>query len=159
MSREDFLAAEGHSAEEFDADIDKRTREALTAQFVLDKIVASEQLSVNEQELTEHIVRTASRYGVGPDQFAQQVVQAGQVPVLVSEVVRGKALALVLESANVADASGRPVDLEALREDTTETLEATGEFADGSGGSDEDDTSDEADRATEGHEGHEGHAH
>ena len=54
---------------------------------------------------------------MGPDQFAQQVVQAGQVPVLVSEVVRGKALALVLERAKVVDESGRPVDLEALRED------------------------------------------
>jgi trigger factor len=56
---------------------------------------------------------------MGPDQFAQQVVQAGQVPVLVSEVVRGKALALVLERAKVVDESGRPVDLEALREDAT----------------------------------------
>jgi trigger factor len=155
MSREDFLAAEGNSAEEFDADIDKRTREALTAQFVLDKIVASEQLSVNEQELTEHIVRTASRYGMGPDQFAQQVVQAGQVPVLVSEVVRGKALALVLESANVVDASGRPVDLEALREDTTaETIEVTGESAGAADASDVDHPSHEADRTPEGHEGH-----
>jgi trigger factor len=44
-------------------------------------------------------------------------VQAGQVPVLVSEVVRGKALALLLERAKVVDESGRPVDLEALRED------------------------------------------
>jgi trigger factor len=147
MSREDFLAAEGQSSEEFDADIDKRTREALTAQFVLDKIVATEQLSVNEQELTEHIIRTASRYGVGPDQFAQQVVQAGQVPVLVSEVVRGKALALVLEAANVVDASGRPVDLEALREDATaETVEVTGES---------DQSIEAADAADEGHEGHE----
>ncbi|MEP6666894.1 MAG: trigger factor [Nocardioidaceae bacterium] len=144
MSREDFLAAEGQSSEEFDADIDKRTREALTAQFVLDKIVTSEQLSVNEQELTEHIVRTASRYGIGPDQFAQQVVQAGQIPVLVSEVVRGKALALVLEAANVLDASGRPVDLESLREDAiAETVEVTG-------GSD-----DEVDEAHDAHEGHE----
>ncbi len=117
MSKEDFLAAEGQSEEDFDKDIDTRTREALTAQFVLDKIVAKEALSVNEQELTEHIIRTASRYGMGPDQFAQQVVQAGQVPVLVSEVVRGKALALVLERATVVDESGRPVDLESLRED------------------------------------------
>jgi trigger factor len=116
MSRDDFLAAEGQTAEEFDADIDKRTREAMTAQFVLDKVVEKEQLSVNEQELTEHIVRSASRYGMGPDQFAQQIVSAGQVPVLVSEVVRGKALALVLEKAVVTDESGRPVDLEALRE-------------------------------------------
>jgi trigger factor len=117
MSKADFLAAEGQSQEEFDADIEKRTREALTAQFVLDRLVEKEQLSVNEQELTEHIVRTASRYGMGPDQFAQQVVQGGQVPMLVSEVVRGKALALVVERAKVVDESGRPVDLEALREE------------------------------------------
>ncbi|HEX7187678.1 MAG TPA: trigger factor [Actinomycetes bacterium] len=117
MSRDDFLAAEGQTAEEFDADIEERTRGAMTAQFVLDKVVDKEQLSVNEQELTQHIVRSASRYGMGPDQFAQQVVQAGQVPVLVSEVVRGKALALVLERAKVTDESGREVDLEALRED------------------------------------------
>ena len=118
MSRDDFLAAEGQTAEEFDADVEERTRGAMTAQFVLDKVVEKEQLSVNEQELTEHIVRSASRYGMGPDQFAQQIVQAGQVPVLVSEVVRGKALALVLERAKVTDESGRAVDLEALREDS-----------------------------------------
>ena len=117
MTKADFLAAEGQSEEEFDADIEQSTRGAMTAQFVLDKVVEKEQLSVNEAELTQHILRTASRYGMGPDQFAQQVVQAGQVPVLVSEVVRGKALALVLERAKVVDESGRPVDLEALRED------------------------------------------
>ena len=122
MSREDFLAAEGQSPEEFDADIDKRTRDALTAQFVLDKVVEKEQLSVNEQELTEHIIRSASRYGVGPDQFAQEIVQGGQVPMLVGEVVRGKALALVLEQAKVTDASGREVDLESLREQPAEEL-------------------------------------
>jgi len=119
MTKADFLAAEGQSEEEFDADIEQSTRGAMTAQFVLDKVVGEEQLSVNEAELTQHILRTASRYGMGPDQFAQQVVQAGQVPVLVSEVVRGKALALVLERAKVVDESGRPVDLEALREDDT----------------------------------------
>jgi trigger factor len=117
MTKADFLAAEGQSEEEFDSDIEKRTREAMTTQFVLDKVVEKEQLSVNEAELTQHILRTASRYGMGPDQFAQEVVQSGQVPVLVSEIVRGKALALVLEKAKVVDQSGRPVDLETLRED------------------------------------------
>jgi trigger factor len=128
MSKEDFLAAEGQTQEEFDADIDKRTREALSAQFVLDKVVEKEQLSVNEQELTEHIIRSASRYGMGPDKFAQEIVQAGQVPMLVGEVVRGKALALVLEQAKVLDLSGRPVDLEALREEPAE--ETIGELLD-----------------------------
>ena len=95
---------------------------------MLDKVVEKEQLSVNEQELTEHIIRSASRYGMGPDQFAQEVVQAGQVPMLVGEVVRGKALALVLEQAKVVDASGRAVDLEALREEPAE--ETVGEPVD-----------------------------
>ncbi len=117
MSRDDFFAAEGQTEDEFDAELLKSTRDAMTAQFVLEKIVEKEQLSVNEQELTEHLVRTAARYGMSPDQFVQQVVQAGQVPMLVSEVVRGKALALVLERAKVSDESGREVDLEALRED------------------------------------------
>jgi trigger factor len=120
MSKEDFLVAEGQTQEEFDSDIDNRTRGALSAQFVLDKVVEKEQLSVNEQELTEHIIRSASRYGMGPDKFAQEIVQAGQVPMLVGEVVRGKALALILEQAKVVDASGRPVDLEALREEPAE---------------------------------------
>jgi trigger factor len=128
MSKEDFLVAEGQTQEEFDADVDKRTREALSAQFVLDKVVEKEQLSVNEQELTEHIIRSASRYGMGPDKFAQEIVQAGQVPMLVGEIVRGKALALVLEKAKVLDASGRPVDLEALREVSAE--ETIGELLD-----------------------------
>ena len=70
--------------------------------------------------MTEHIIRSASRYGVGPDQFAQEIVQGGQVPMLVGEVVRGKALALVLESAKILDESGREVDLEALREQPAE---------------------------------------
>ena len=149
MSREDFLAAEGQSAEEFDADVEKRTRAAMTAQFVLDKVVEKEQLSVNEQELTDHIVRSASRYGMGPDQFAQQIVQAGQVPVLVSEVVRGKALALVLEKAKVTDESGRAVDLEALREDSPtqvadlETEAGSEDPVDGSAGASSDSPAEE----------------
>jgi len=117
MSKADFLAAEGQTEEEFDAELLKSTRDAMSAQFVLEKIVEKEQLSVNEQELTEHLVRTAARYGMSPDQFVQQVVQAGQVPMLVSEVVRGKALALVLDKARITDESGREIDLDALRED------------------------------------------
>ena len=117
MSKAEFLAAEGQTEEEFDAELLKSTRDAMSAQFVLEKIVEKEQLSVNEQELTEHLVRTAARYGMSPDQFVQQVVQAGQVPMLVSEVVRGKALALVLDKARITDESGREIDLDALRED------------------------------------------
>jgi trigger factor len=56
----------------------------------------------------------AAQYGMEPNEFAKAVEEAGQVPAMVGEVARRKALALVLEKATVTDASGRPVDLEAL---------------------------------------------
>jgi trigger factor len=49
---------------------------------------------------------------MSPDQFAQAVVEGGQVPMLVGEVARGKALAVVVEAATVKDTNGEIVDLE-----------------------------------------------
>ncbi|HVK46165.1 MAG TPA: trigger factor, partial [Micropruina sp.] len=59
----------------------------------------------------EHLFRRAASSGMSPDQFAQAVVQGGQVPMLVGEVARGKALAVVVEAAKVVDTNGEVVDL------------------------------------------------
>ena len=136
LTKEQYLETEGRTGEDFDAEVEQRAREAIKAQLVLDAIAAKEELGVDERELTEHLVRQSARMGISPDQFAQQVVQAGQVPMLVGEVVRGKALALVLESATVTDSEGQRVDLEALRED-------------GSVGDEDDELTEEDDELTE----------
>ena len=60
------------------------------------------------------LVQQAPRYGMSPDQFAQELVNAGQVPAAVAEVRRAKALAHVLEHAKVVDTTGAVVDLGAL---------------------------------------------
>jgi len=86
---------------------------------VLDLVAEQQELSVNDQELTEHIVRHAQRSGVSPDQFAQHAVENNLVPSLVSEVVRGKALAYLVENAKVTDASGNTVELKTLQPDGT----------------------------------------
>jgi trigger factor len=46
-----------------------------------------------------------------PNQFAQIIDQSGQVPMMVSEVRRRKALAVVLGQATVTDTAGNSVDL------------------------------------------------
>ena len=118
MTKEDFLAAEGKTEEEFDAELDKRTREAMKAQFVLDEIVEKEQLSVNEAELTEHLVRPAPRYGMAPG----PVRPAGRPgrPGRRCSSARSSAARrspLVLEGPRSPTRPAAPVDLEALRED------------------------------------------
>ena len=49
-----------------------------------------------------------------PNQFAQAIDSQGQIPAMVSEVARRKALAKVLEQATVTDTNGAAVDLEAV---------------------------------------------
>jgi trigger factor len=47
-----------------------------------------------------------------PNQFAQSIDQQGQVPAMVAEVARRKALAHVLEQASVVDTNGTAIDLD-----------------------------------------------
>ncbi|MFF3558809.1 trigger factor [Streptomyces sp. NPDC002574] len=125
-----FLEREGKTREEYDAEIESQAKKGIKTQFVLDELVSKEKLSVNQEELTEHLMRRAASSGMSPDQFAQAVVEGGQVPLLVGEVARGKALALVVEAATVKDTNGEVVDLEDEEDETGETVEASSESGD-----------------------------
>jgi trigger factor len=117
LDKQAYLQHQGQTAEEFDAELEQRARDYLKAQLVLDAVARKEQLSVGEAELTRHLIQRAAAAGVQPDVYAQEVAQSGQVSVLISDVARSKALATVLEHARVRDASGRDVDIAALRSD------------------------------------------
>ena len=97
------------------AEVESDVRKSLTNNFLLDSIVDAEKVDVSEAELTEFIIRSAMRYGMPPEQFAQEVAQAGQISSLVADVARTKALAVILEQCKVVDTKGKAVDLEALR--------------------------------------------
>lgn len=106
---------DGHdSGPEHRAEVEEQARTAIKAQFLLDKVAEAEQVTVAEAEFTAWAVQQAPRYGMAPDAFLQALVQAGQVPMAVSDIRRAKALAAVLEEATVVDVDGTVVDLKAL---------------------------------------------
>ena len=105
---------EGHRDE-----VEDELRKSLKTQLVLDEVARAEQVSVDQEELTEHIVRRAQQAGIEPDEFIRRVVEANAVGEMATEVARAKALATVVESATVTDASGRHVELLRLQEDGT----------------------------------------
>jgi trigger factor len=113
-TKENYAELEGKTVEQMDQEIEDGAKDAIRAQFVLDAIARKEELQVGEAELTDTIVRRAQQSGMRADEFAQQVVNSGQLGSLMSEVLRGKALAFVLEHATITDASGRSVDLDSL---------------------------------------------
>jgi trigger factor len=119
MTMEQYLESEEQTLEEFESDLDQRTRDAIAAQFVLDEVAKKEQIGVEQQELSEHIFRRAQQSGQDPNEFAKHMVEHNHIPEMVSEVVRGKALATLVESAKVVDESGNHVELKNLRPDGT----------------------------------------
>ncbi|MFF3376752.1 trigger factor [Streptomyces sp. NPDC002680] len=125
LDLEKYLEIQGKTAEEFDTETKEAAVKGIKTQFVLDELVNKEKLNVNQEELTEHLMRRAASSGMSPDQFAQAVVEGGQVPMLVGEVARGKALAVVVEAATVKDTNGEIIDLDDEEED--ETMEAASE--------------------------------
>lgn len=111
----DHLEGEGRLEDaEHRAEVDGQVRSSLKSDFLLDAIVATEDVQITEIELTEYLVRTSQRYGMAPQQFAEELQKAGQIQQLVAEVTRAKALASVLGRITVKDASGNVIDLEAL---------------------------------------------
>ncbi|AKH82450.1 trigger factor [Streptomyces sp. CNQ-509] len=126
MNLEGYLKLQEKTAEEFETELKEQAERGIRTQFVLDELVGKEQVNVGQEELTEHLMRRAQSSGMSPDQFAQAVVEGGQVPVLVGEVARGKALAVVVEAATIKDTNGEPVDL-SDEDETAETVEAASE--------------------------------
>ena len=113
---DDHLQGEGRMEDTVHrAEVEEQVRSSLKSDFLLDAVVKAESVEVTEIELTEYLVRTSSRYGMAPEQFAQELSKAGQISQLVAEVGRAKALAGVLSRVTVTDASGNTIDLEALR--------------------------------------------
>ncbi|MCX4454056.1 trigger factor [Streptomyces sp. NBC_01340] len=131
LDLEKYLEIQGKTEEEFDAETKEAAIKGIKTQFVLDELVNKEKLNVNQEELTEHLMRRAASSGMSPDQFAQAVVEGGQVPMLVGEVARGKALAVVVEAATVKDTNGEVVDLDDEEDETESATEVVAEVTDG----------------------------
>jgi len=117
MTMEAYLDSEEQTVDEFEADLDKRVREAVAAQFILDEVAKKEEVGVDEGELQEHVMRRAQQSGQDPNEFVQHMVQHNHIPEMVSEVVRGKSLAAIVEGAKVTDESGTHVELKLLQPD------------------------------------------
>ena len=110
LEKENRLDDTAHRAE-----VIEEVKKSLATEFLLDAIVRAENVQVSEAELTEYLIRSSTRYGMALELFVDEISNSGQITSVVADVSRTKALAVVLERIAVEDASGRKVDLEALR--------------------------------------------
>jgi trigger factor len=124
MSKEDYLTSIEKTEEEFDADLVEQSQRSVKVSFVLDELARTENLSVNQSELSYFVADQAQRMGVSPDYFAQQLVQNNQINVAVTEVLRGKAATIAAERIAVTDEAGNAIDVKAQIEELNTDVDA-----------------------------------
>src|SRR6195952_1126514 len=117
MTMDQYLDNEKQTVDEFEAELEKRVRDAMAAQFLLDEIARTEEIGVEQDELSAHLMQRAQESGQNPQEFMQHMLEHNHIPEMVAEVVQGKALARIVQGAIVTDESGNPVDLANLRPD------------------------------------------
>jgi len=108
-----YLEMSNQTAEQFEADIDQRARRSVKVSLVLDQLARTEELGVDQAELSAYVTRQAEQMGVPPERLAQQLADSGQLSYAAAEVLRGKAMNLIAERVKVTDASGHDVDIRA----------------------------------------------
>ncbi|WP_433210307.1 trigger factor [Dactylosporangium sp. CS-047395] len=114
-SFDDYLQTEGKTEEEMDAELNEAAVEGVKVQLVLDTLADAEDIQVSDDEFGHEIVHRAQRAGMGPQQYYDQLVQAGVAGAVFGDVRRGKALGVVLERVKIVDSEGEQLSLDDLR--------------------------------------------
>jgi trigger factor len=93
------------------AEVAESSEKTFRSQILLDAIAEKEEIKVSQDELTQYLIQGAAQYGMEPGEFIKVLDENGQIPAMIGEVARAKALAVVLDKANVVDTKGKKVDV------------------------------------------------
>jgi len=157
LENENRLEDDAHRAE-----VTESSEKTFRTQILLDAIVEAEGIKVGQNELTSYLVQSAAQYGMEPGEFIQVLDKNGQIPSMVAEVARSKALATVLSKAKVVDTKGKAVDVSEftgpLTNNDDDTFIESSDFAGDPGHEHQDGAMKDSHGRKPGHE-HYGHDH
>ncbi|HWH96871.1 MAG TPA: trigger factor, partial [Pseudolysinimonas sp.] len=97
--------------DEHRAEVVVSSEKTFRQQILLDAIAEAEEVKVGQNELSTYVVQASQQYGMDPGEFVKILDQNGQLPGVVGEIARSKALAVVLSKAKVVDTKGKAVDV------------------------------------------------
>lgn len=121
--------------DEHRAEVTEEASTSLAERILLDTLAESVSVRVSQEELVDYLVNASRQYGMDPNTFIRTIDEQGQIPAMVAEVGRSKAVAIALRKVTVLDNAGVVVDLSEyigsdeleVDEDATGTAEVTEE--------------------------------
>lgn len=128
--------------DEHRAEVTEASEKQFRTQMILDKLTETYDVKVSQDELTQYLIQSAAQYGMSPQDFVNAIQQGNQLPAMVGEVARSKALVRALRDVKIVDTTGAAVDLSAhlvLAEDEAEeeVVEEAQDIADAAADADE----------------------
>jgi trigger factor len=111
MTIPQYLAATGQDQQEFVDNVRVGATEAVRADLALRAVITQEEIAATDEEVDAEVDRLAEQLNEKPAKVRKDLERRGVVEAVRSDIARGKALAFLMDHAEVVDADGEPVDL------------------------------------------------
>jgi trigger factor len=111
MTIPQYLAATGQDQQEFVDNVRVGAIEAVRADLALRAVIVQEEIAATDDEVDAEVDRLAEQLGEKPAKVRKDLERRGVIEAVRSDIARGKALAFLMDHAEVVDADGEPVDL------------------------------------------------
>ncbi len=110
LSIEDYFQASGVSQEDFLADLRGQAELSLRNRLVLEAVVEAEDIQVDEEDITNALQALASQ-SEDPVAYLKAMRESGQELAVASDILRNRALEVILSNATPVDEAGNEIDL------------------------------------------------
>lgn len=121
VTLEQVLEAQGWDEARLREDSRDHAIRAIKSDLVLEGISRAEHLEVTADEIGTEIAVLAQTYGREPKEVAKALERSGQMVTLAGDIIRGKALDLLVEYADIADESPTEESTDPVGEPVPET--------------------------------------
>lgn len=110
LTLEDYFEASGVSQEDFLDDLRSQAERSLRNRLVLEGVVEAEDMQITEEDINEALQSYASQSD-DPAAYLKALRESGQELALASDILRNRALDVILSNATPVDEDGNEIDL------------------------------------------------
>ena len=103
LTLDQYLTSQNLTEEQIEADLRGQADRNVRAQLILEEVGRREGFQVSEEELREEVRYHAETLRTDPDQLAKELGERGRLKALAGDIIRRKALNLLVEKAEVKD--------------------------------------------------------
>jgi trigger factor len=103
ISIQQYMESTGQSEEDIEGDLRAQAERNVSAQLILEEVGKREGLSASDDEVAAELADHAKSLGKEPEELRTQLESAGRMGALSADIIRRKALDLIVSKADIKD--------------------------------------------------------